>query len=171
MMLFDDSHVFDSLLLKRIAVALIGAWSLCAAPIAAAQTLHAPSRTLFKCQDKGKIIYSDSPCLGAEKLEVEPARGVNRLSGRTRIGPDVQNEIHREMMAEAIRPLTGLSAKQFEVEVRRYKLSGAAQQECRRLDQDLASTESEEKRTAQNGLRDVQARLFAMRQRFRELRC
>jgi hypothetical protein len=170
-MVFDDSHLFDGLLLKRIVAALIGAWSLCATPIVAAQTLHAPSRTLFKCQDKGKIIYSDSPCLGAEKLEVEPARGVNKLSGKTRIGADVQNEIHREMFAEAIRPLTGLSAKQFEVEVRRYKLPGAAQQECRRLDQDLAATESEEKQTAQNALRDVQARLFLMRQRFRELRC
>ena len=170
-MLLDDSHLFDGLPLKRLAIAFIGTWSLCAAPIAAAQTLHAPSRTLFKCQDKGKIIYSDSPCLGAEKLEVEPARGVNKLSGKTRTGPDVQNEIHREMMAEAIRPLTGLSAKQFEVEVRRYKLPGAAQQECRRLDQDLASTELEEKHTAQNALRDVQARLFVMRQRFRELRC
>lgn len=171
MILLDDSHLLDGLPLKRIALALIGTWSLCAAPIVAAQTLHAPSRTLFKCHDKGKIIYSDSPCLGAEKLEVEPARGVNKLSGKTRIGPDVQNEIHREMIAEAIRPLTGLSAKQFAVEVRRYKLPGAAQQECRRLDQDLANTEFEEKRTAQNGLQDVQARLFVMRQRFRELRC
>ena len=171
MTLFDDSHLLNGLPLKRIAMALIGAWSLCATPIVAAQTLHAPSRTLFKCQDKGKIIYSDSPCLGAEKLEVEPARGVNKLSGQTRVGHDVRNEIHREMIAEAIRPLTGLSAKQFEVEARRYKLPGAAQQECRRLDQDLASTEFEEKRTAQNGLRDVQARLFVMRQRFRELRC
>jgi len=159
------------MLFKRFAVVLIGAWSLCAAKTIAAQTLHAPSRTLFKCQDRGKVIYSDSPCLGAEKLEVEPARGVNKLSGKTRIGPDVQNEIYREMMAEAIRPLTGLSAKQFEVEVRRYKLSGTAQQECRRLDQDLVSTEFEEKHTAQNALRDVQARLFVMRQRFRELRC
>ena len=171
MTLFDDLHLPDDLPLKRIAVALIGAWSLCAAPTPVAQTLHAPSRTLFKCQDKGKIIYSDSPCLGAEKLEVEPARGVNKLSGKTRIGSDVQNEIHREMIAEAIRPLTGLSAKQFEVEVRRHKLPGAAQQECRRLDQDLVSTEFEEKRTSQNTLRDVQARLFLMRQRFRELRC
>ena len=41
----------------------------------------------------------------------------------------------------------------------------------RRLDQDLATTENEEKRAAQNVIREVQVRLFLMRQRFRELRC
>lgn len=75
------------------------------------------------------------------------------------------------MFAEMVRPLTGMSNKQFEVEVRRVKLPWVAQQECRRLDQDLVTTENEEKRAAQNALRDVQARLFLMRQRFRELRC
>ena len=155
----------------RFFITLIGACSLCISPALSAQTLHAPSRTLFKCQQHGKITYSDSPCLGAEKLEVEPTRGVNKLSGKERIGPDVRHELHREQFAEAIRPLTGMSAKQFEVAVRRTYLPGTAQQECRRLDQDLASTESEEKHTVQPVLRDVQARLFLLRQRFRELRC
>jgi hypothetical protein len=149
----------------------MGTCALCISPALSAQTLHAPSRTLFKCQDQGKIVYSDSPCLGAEKLEVEPTRGVNKLSGKVRIGPDVQRELHREMLAEAIRPLSGMNAKQFEVAVRRVNLPGAVQQECRRLDQDLASTEYEETRTVQTALRDVQARLLLLRQRYRELRC
>jgi hypothetical protein len=136
-----------------------------------AQSLHAPSRTLFKCQAQGKTLYSDSPCLGAEKLEVEPTRGVNKLSGKERIGADVQRELHREAFAEGIRPLTGMSAKQFNVQVDRANLPGPVQQECRRLDQDLVSTEYEEKHAAQFALHDVQARLFLMRQRFRELRC
>jgi hypothetical protein len=136
-----------------------------------AQTLHAPSRTLFKCQERGKIIYSDSPCLGAEKLEVEPTRGVNKLSGKERIGPDVQRELHHEQFAEAIRPLTGMDAKQLGIQSRRYHLPGAVQQECQRLDQDLVSTEYEEKHTAKNALQPVQARLFFLRQRYRELRC
>jgi hypothetical protein len=169
--MFNDPNLFGNLLSKLAVFALIGACSLGVAPTLSAQTLHAPSRTLFKCQDKGKIIYSDSPCLGAQKLEVEPTRGVNKLSGKERIGPDVQRELHHEMFAEGIRPLTGLSAKQLEVQTRRSYLSGAAQQECRRLDQDLASTEYEEQHTVQTALRDVQARLFLLRQRFRDLRC
>lgn len=136
-----------------------------------AQTLHAPSRTLFKCQEQGKKIYSDSPCLGAEKMEVEPTRGVNKLSGKEQIGSDVQRELHHEQFAEAIRPLTGMDAKQLGIQSRRYHLPGAVQQECQRLDQDLANTESEEKHTAKNALQDVQARLLFLRQRFRELRC
>jgi hypothetical protein len=154
-----------------VACALISAWSFGAAPDIAAQTLHAPTRTLFKCQERGTVVYSDSPCLGAEKLEVVPTRGVNKLSGKERIGADVQRELHHEMFAEGIRPLTGLSAKQLEVQTRRFYLPGAVQQECRSLDQNLASTELEEKRAAQNALRDVQTRLLSLRQRFRELRC
>jgi hypothetical protein len=64
-----------------------------------------------------------------------------------------------------------MNAKQFEVQARRFHLPGAVQQECRRLDQDLADTEYEEKRSVKTPLRDVQARLFLLRQRFRELRC
>jgi len=168
---FDNSHLFDGLLLKRFAVALIGAWSLCTAASAAAQTLHAPSRTLFKCQDKGKILYSDSPCLGAEKMEVEPARGVNKLSGKERIGPDVRRELDREMFGGIIRPLTGATAKQFEIQVRRVNLPGSVQLECKSLDQELIKAEAEEKNTAPRALQNVQTRLYQMRQRFRELRC
>jgi hypothetical protein len=142
-----------------------------ATPDTSAQTLHSPSRTLFKCQEQGKILYSDSPCLGAEKLEVEPTRGVNKLSGKERIGSDVQHELHQEMFADALRPLTGMTAKQLSVQSRRYYLPGAIQDECRRLDQDLVSTEDEEKRVTQHVLRDVQMRLFLLRKRFRELRC
>ncbi|MGO4476131.1 hypothetical protein AB4Z32_07730 [Massilia sp. 2TAF26] len=156
---------------KFVAICLFGTYTLSTATGASAQTLHAPSRTLYKCKEQGKLTYSDSPCLGAEKLEVEPTRGVNKLSGEKRVGPDVRRELEREMFAEMVRPLTGMSNKQFEVEVRRVKLPWVAQQECRRLDQDLVTTENEEKRAAQNALRDVQARLFLMRQRFRELRC
>lgn len=154
-----------------VAAILVGTYALSTASSTLAQTLHAPSRTLYKCNQQGKLSYSDSPCLGAEKLEVEPTRGVNKLSGEKRVGADVQRELNHEMFAEAIRPLTGLDAKQLAVQGRRLKLSGAAQQECRRLDQDLATTENEEKRAAQNVIREVQVRLFLMRQRFRELRC
>jgi hypothetical protein len=169
--LSDYPRCFTGSLSKLVVSALISAWSLGMTTDIAAQTLHAPTRTLFKCQERGAVVYSDSPCLGAEKLEVVPTRGVNKLSGKERIGRDVQRELHHEMFAEAVRPLTGLSARQLEIQSRRFYLPGAAQQECRSLDQNLASTELEEKRAAQNALRDVQTRLLSLRQCFRELRC
>ena len=35
-----------------------------------------PSRSVYKCNGNGIPIYSDAPCLGAERLEIEPTRGV-----------------------------------------------------------------------------------------------
>lgn len=75
--------------------------------------------------------------LGAEKLEVEPTRGVNRTTGKERTGKDVQRELQRETMAEPIRPLTGLDAEQLENAGRRMKLSADVQRECRALDRDI----------------------------------
>jgi hypothetical protein len=84
------------------------------------------------------------PCLGAaEKLEVEPTRGVSKLSGSERIGSDVSRERWREGLAEAVRPITGMDAKQFATFGRRN----------------------------QPALRDIQLRLFRMRQRFHDLHC
>ena len=53
--------------------------------------------------------------MGAQVIDVEPTRGLNKSSGRVQIGADVQHEQHREMIAEALRPLTGLDAKQLAV--------------------------------------------------------
>lgn len=126
---------------------------------------------MYKCKVNGTTTYSDTPCLGATKLEVEPTRGVSKLSGKEKLGNDVVNERHREMFAEAIRPLSGMDAKQYATFSRRYQLSSATQRECRTLDQELPIVEEEEKRAAQPALRDVQARLFLMRKRFYDLRC
>jgi hypothetical protein len=166
----EHSKSYLSSPLKLLIATWIGVCTTATSDVSA-QSLHAPSRTLFKCQVDGKTLYSDSPCLGAEKMEVEPTRGVNKLSGTERIGRDVRAELEREAIARAIRPITGISDQQFKVEVHRHYLSGGAQQECRRLDQDLANIEYEEKRAAQPALRTVQERLYLMRQRFRELRC
>ena len=57
-----------------------------------AQKLSPVSRTVFKCQVAGKTVYSDSPCLGAKQIDVEPTRGLNQTSGRVRVGADVARE-------------------------------------------------------------------------------
>jgi len=57
---------------------------------AAAQMLPAPSRTMYKCTANNVTSYSDKPCLGAERLVANPARGVSKLSGTERIGKDVR---------------------------------------------------------------------------------
>jgi hypothetical protein len=136
-----------------------------------AQKLPPASRTVFKCQEAGKTVYSDAPCLGAKRIDVEPTRGLNKSSGRVQIGADVQHEQYREMVAEAIRPLTGLDAKQLAVRGRRNKLSLEDQMECRVLDGDMSAAQQDEKNATQSDLKDVQLKLYQLRKRFHKLGC
>lgn len=136
-----------------------------------AQKLPPPSRTVFKCQEAGKTVYSDAPCLGAKLIDVEPTRGLNKSSGRFQIGADVQHEQHREMIAEALRPLSGLDAKQLAVQGRRRKLSLEDQMDCRRLDGDMSAAQQDEKNATQSDLKVVQMRLYQQRKQFQKLGC
>lgn len=141
------------------------------AGMAAAQTLPTPSRTMYKCTANKVTSYSDKPCLGAERLVVNPARGVSKLSGTERIGKDVQDERIRDMWADAFRPISGMTREEYEVFRRRNTLSTAAKQECRRLDPSLLQLEAMEKAADKAAKATVQRDLFILRQRFTELRC
>jgi hypothetical protein len=154
-----------------ISLAIVSVLLLFVGAPAEAQSLPSPSRTVFKCKKDGKIVYSDSPCLGAEKLDVEPTRGLNAASGKERIGPDVQRELRRETMANGLRPITGLDPKQFETAGRRLHLSGEAQRECRDLDRVIPAVELKESRATGAALPPIQQQLFVLRTRYRELRC
>ncbi|TYC60722.1 DUF4124 domain-containing protein [Zoogloea oleivorans] len=136
-----------------------------------AQSLPPPTKTVFRCEEGGKIVYSDAPCLGARKIDVEPTRGVSKLSGKERIGSTVQHELRREQIAEAVRPLSGMNPQQFDTFGRRQSLSSAAQRECLRLDEQVMAAERDEHGAKGPVLADIQARLFGLRKRFRELGC
>lgn len=136
-----------------------------------AQNLLPPSRTVFKCEVAGKITYSDAPCLGAKKLEVEPTRGVSKLSGTERIGRDVHQERYREIMADALKPLTGMDAKQLDTQRRRMKLSPDDQRECQSLDARVEAAERNEQVASSEALKGVQLDLYRLRMRYRELGC
>jgi len=139
--------------------------------MAFAQKLPPPSRTVYKCNVADKIVYSDSPCLGAEKLEIEPSRGLSNSSGHEQLGADVRRERQREDFAEAVKPITGLNAKQLDVQGRRLKLSSNAQEECRALDKSTAASELDEKRASKQELPSIQTHLLSLRKRYRELGC
>ena len=136
-----------------------------------AQHLPAPSRTVFKCQIEGKTVYSDDPCPGAKRLEIEPTRGLDRYSGRQRVGADVQRERRNELLAEAVRPLTGMTAEETKVFERRVRLEPNARRLCYRLDVAIPEAEKAERRARPSEMPEVQADLFALRSRYRELKC
>ena len=109
--------------------------------VAVAQTLPPPSRAVYKCGEDGKVVYSDAPCLGARKLEVEPTRGMNKSTGRELQGQDVRNEHLREGFAGMVKPVTGMNARQLDHVGRRQRLNPDAQKQCRALDQQLPTAE------------------------------
>lgn len=135
-----------------------------------AQTLPQPSRTVFRCEIEGKVTYSDAPCKGAQKVEVEPTRGLS-TTGRERPGSDVQREHQREALDQAVRPLTGLDTEEMNVVRKRQRLSPAARSECGRLDAAIGTLERREQGSRGAALTAVQDELLVKRTRFLELRC
>ena len=145
--------------------------SLAVGTAALAQSLPPPSRTFFKYEAAGKVVYSDSPCLGARAIDVEPTCGADKITGKPRIGPDVQRERTREQFAEGLRPLTGLDTKQLDTAGRRLKLTADGQAQCGRLDTQIPAAEAGEARATGACRQEIQGRLLRLRQQFRELRC
>ena len=158
--------MLNSLLLALSVCAVLGV-----STRALAQKLPPPSRTVFKCEVNGKTVYSDAPCLGATRVDVESTRGMNKHSGRERIGADVRRERQREQFAEAVKPITGMDAKQLAIYQRRMKLAPQAQRECGKLDKDVSVAEAVEVQSSERTLPEVQRRLFGLRKRQAELGC
>ena len=144
----------------------------CVGSVAAQQTsLPNPSRTAYKCVVGKSTVYSDAPCLGAERLELQPSRGISKSSGKELVGADVRREQQREQFAEAVRPLTGKSSQELETVARRSKLSEGVKTECTSLDTLIARAEAKERVTAGEEKAAVQRKLFPLRIRYRELGC
>lgn len=136
-----------------------------------AQKLPPPSRTVFKCESAGKLVYSDSPCEGATRIDVQPTRGLNKSSGTERIGEDVRAERHNEMMADALRPVLGESPEERTIRHRRAKLKPEQAKRCYGLDREIAAAEAQERSASSANLKAVQSRLFGLRQDFRAGGC
>jgi hypothetical protein len=152
--------------LSAIATSLVTITAMAQSP-----TLPHPNGNVYKCDTEGKVTYSDEPCLGAKRVDVQPTRGLDKSSGKERIGADVARERRREGLAEALRPVTGMDAKRFETEGRRHRLRPADQAECRSLDTSIARLESSEKTATGNALAATQHELLTQRRRYLNLRC
>ena len=135
-----------------------------------AQQLPSPSRSAYRCEVDGKVIYSDTPCLGARRVDVEPSRGMT-TSGVEMPGADVRKEHAREGLAQAIQPITGMNARQFDASERRMKLTPAASRECRQLDADIPAAENAERLVVPQEKARIRAQILNLRRRFQELRC
>ena len=138
-----------------------------------AQSTRLPptSRTVYRCEVEKKVVYSDEPCLGAKRINVEPTRGLDQTSGKKQSGNDIRNEHNREAFANALKPLTGLDDAHLQKRVRRNKLSLGDQTECKSLDERIPDAEMRAKAAGAETLMTVKQELLAMRQHQRKLGC
>ncbi len=154
-----------------IAVAGVTLFVVGSAASAQSSGLPSPSRSMYKCTMDNIVTYTDEPCLGAQRLDVIPTRGLNKYSGKERTGTDVANERRREMFAEAIKPLTGMNPQQFAVQTQRYNLSASAKAECAQLDVRTVKSEADERNANTTTKPAIERALLAQRKKFKDLRC
>jgi hypothetical protein len=136
-----------------------------------AQKLPQPSREVFKCSENGRVVYSDTPCLGASKVNVEPTRGLDSMSGAKKTGADVRRERTNENTAEALRPIFNETAQQRATRHHRFKLSASAKQQCAQLDARIPALERAERGAKGSELAALQETLLGERQEYRSLGC
>ncbi|MDM7950274.1 DUF4124 domain-containing protein [Hydrogenophaga sp.] len=132
----------------------------------------AQGQPVYRCESaKGQVSYSNEPCLGATVVDTTPTQGLDKSSGVSRKGPDVQREQTRKALNDAMRPLTGMSHEEKKIFERRFKLPASVKLECKWLDARLPSQEAAVKNGDAKSLGEAETRLFLTRNRFRTLGC
>lgn len=157
----------------HVVVIAMGSISFVHQGIATAQNIALPpaSRSVFKCEENGKVVYSDQPCLGAERLTIQPTRGMNKATGKERIGSDVAREHRHETFVEAVKPLTGMDQGQFDKASRRTKLDSRAKAKCKALDAEIGRLESQRKVLAPSERQQNNSQLLDARTQYRNIGC
>ena len=92
---------------------------------AAGQASHRPVGLRKPGRDPGRAWRADQRC--------------NAATGKKPIGPGVRKELRREGFANALQPITGMNADQFETTGRRMQLTSDAKRECRILDSTISA--------------------------------
>ena len=131
----------------------------------------AQAQSVYRCETNGRVGYSHEPCVGAKVVDITPTQGLDKSTGASRKGRDVQREDFKRSINEAMRPLTGMSHEETKVFERRIKLPASAQAECRLLDVRLPDQEKAVQTSAQETTAEAEVQLFLSRARFRELGC
>lgn len=131
------------------------------------------SKTIYKCMQGKKVIYTDEPCIGGTEPEIVPTQGLDKDTGKSLKGKDVQAIERREIWYEHfMKPLTGMSREDHKILNERMKLPPRDKEECYKLDSKLMS-DKESVKTATDKMTKQQAELnlFETRKRFKDLKC
>lgn len=126
---------------------------------------------VYRCETNGRVAYSDSPCVGAKIIDATPNQGVDKMSGQSRKGAEVQRAETNNAFDDALTPLTGKSRGDMEVLRRRVRLSSQDQAECARLDRQLPALEGGGGSSDAKARAEAEVRLYQTRKRFFDLKC
>ena len=126
---------------------------------------------VYRCETNGRVAYSDSPCVGAKVIDATPNQGVDKMSGQSRKGADVQRAEMNKVFDDALKPLTGKSPKEMDALRRRVRLPGADQAECARLDRQLPALETRANSSDGKPQAEAEVQLYQARKRFFDLKC
>ncbi len=129
------------------------------------------AQTVYKCKSNGSVVYSHEPCLGAQVVDTTPTQGLDKSSGTSRKGADVQKSETNKAMAKALEPIFGETAEQFELRHKRFKLPLKDRAECATLDTRLPAQETAVRNADKGEPAMAEAALFESRKRYRELGC
>lgn len=132
--------------------------------------VHA-QKPVYRCETAGKVSYSDAPCVGAKEIDTTPTQGMDKMTGASRKGADVQRAEHNALMADALKPLTGMSPEQYRVYKHRFKLSPRDKAECTRLDTELPELKQRAATAPASDKALAEVELYKARKQFNDLNC
>lgn len=128
-------------------------------------------KPVYRCETAGKVSYSDAPCVGAKEIDATPTQGMDKMTGTSRKGADVRRDEHNAVMADALKPLTGMNADQYRVYKHRLKLTPRDKAECARLNTNLPELKQRAATalSSEKALADVE--LYKARKQFNDQNC
>lgn len=130
-----------------------------------------PAQQVYRCESGGHISYSHEPCLGAQAVDTTPTQGMNKMTGITKKGADVQRDENRRLLNGIASQITGLSPETHARLGQRHKLSRSAQLECSAWDLRLPALEQAASQASPAKKAQADSDLFQARLAFRDLRC
>ncbi|CAN5190773.1 hypothetical protein BH10PSE16_BH10PSE16_39050 [soil metagenome] len=131
--------------------------------VGAAGCCQAQSQPTYKCVTAGKVAYSDEPCVGAIVVDTTPTQGLDKITGTSKKGADVQKIEFNKAMAEALKPVFNETPDQRSQRHKRSKLLELDKLECGRLEGEI-----QDKRVMDT--RELVA-LYQARKRYKDLKC
>jgi len=109
--------------------------------------------------------------VGAKVIDATPNQGVDKMSGQSRKGADVQRAEMNRVFDAAFKPLTGKSPGEMDALRRRARLPATDQAECARLDRQLPLLEDRDSGSDGKARAEAEVQLYQARKKFFDLKC